>query len=202
MKRKTTLSPFNFKNKRGQFFLLAAVIISAVIISLGTTTNKATVDEEPKDFYDLGDEMKRETGAILDYTIYKNITEETNLTKFVKILADEVKERNPGASFMFVYGNNESMLLKNYGPETIYMDGIEFKGEQKTKSRICFNQLCQEINPKLVNFEDGETDLKIKNNNLLIEIEGNKYNFPLTKHKQVIFVMQKNVGGNKYITVK
>jgi hypothetical protein len=58
------------------------------------------------------------------------------------------------------------MLLKNYGPETIYMDGVKFKGKKETKSRICFNQLCQEISPKLVNFENGETDLKVKNNNL------------------------------------
>ncbi len=51
-------------NKRAQFFLLAAVIISVVVISLGITANRATVNREPGNFYDFSYEVKRETGAV------------------------------------------------------------------------------------------------------------------------------------------
>ena len=59
-------------NGRGQFFLLAAVIISVVVISFGVSSNVAKGNREPEDFYDFSYEMKREVGAVIDYEIYSD----------------------------------------------------------------------------------------------------------------------------------
>ena len=101
-------------NKGAQFFLLAAVIISAVVISLGITANRATVNREPANFYDFSYEVKRETGAILNSEIYKMKDPNEDIGVFVDLLAEDIKDKNPDADFKFVYGNNEELIESDF----------------------------------------------------------------------------------------
>ncbi|MCD4771566.1 hypothetical protein K8R30_04105 [archaeon] len=202
------VNPNNRINKRAQFFLLAAVIISSVVISLGMTGNRAIVNEEPEDIYSFGYEVKKEAGAILNYGVYTNFSEGVNLSEFVDSLAEEIEERSPGSDFIFIYGTRGNMTLKNYGSESIYMDRIEIKGRKGVTSRICLNHLCQYVDENITNFADINTTTapidptRTTSDDVLVEIEGNEYTFPLTDYRQVIFVLQKEVGGDRYIIVE
>ena len=195
--------------KRGQFFLLAAVIISAVIISLGVGTNRVVVNDEPGSFYDFSYEVKREVGAVLDYGVYSGFDGSVNLTEFVEMLAMEIEERSPGSDFIFIYGNSTKMEVKNYGSESVYTDGVEVKGlREGVQSLICMEQLCQEINEDVTNFEAIPAPLRILDatkagsNNITVNIEGNEFGFPLSDYMQVIFIMQKEVDGDRHIIVE
>jgi hypothetical protein len=192
-------------NKRAQFFLLAAVIISAIVISLGMTTNRATVDEEPDDFYGFDYEVKKEIGMILDYKVYTDFDTDVDLAGFVESLAYEIREKSPGSDFIFIYGNEDNMTLKNYGSENIYMDGMEVERRIGVTNRICLEQLCQSINENITDFKDVTVSPDLtreESNDILIEIGGNEYRFPLTEHHQVIFVAQRDSKGNRYIVVE
>ena len=101
-------------SKKGQFFLLAAVIISMVIVSLNLATNRATVRDEPESFYDFSYEVQRESGSVLDYDIYTNI-DGGSLEEFTDLAAKDARDKNPDAEFIFIYGNNQGMHIKNYG---------------------------------------------------------------------------------------
>ncbi len=195
-------------DKRGQFFLLAAVIISAVIISLGTSTNKVTTNDEPDSFYDFSYEVKREVGAFLDYEVYSGFNDETNLSEFVNLLAEEAEERNLGSDFIFIYGGGDEPSewnIKNFGSVSIYAEGEEIMGLNEGESRICFEQMCQDIE-NINNFDELDNnvflDLELDRDTILIEINGNEFTFPLSDYQQVIFVMQKDVDGNRYIVVE
>jgi len=194
--------------KRAQFFLLAAVIISSVVISLGMTGNRAIVNQEPEDIYNFGYEVKKEAGAILNYGVYTDFNESVNLTEFVDSLAEEIEERSPGSDFIFIYGVRNNMTLKNYGSESIYMDNVEIKGRKGVTSRICLNHLCQYVDENITNFADINTTTapidytRNESDDILVEIEGNEYRFPLTEYRQVIFVLQKEIGGDRYIIVE
>ena len=202
------VNPNNGINKRAQFFLLAAVIISSVVISLGMTGNRAVVNEEPEDIYSFGYEVKNEAGAILNYGVYTNFTEGVNLSEFVDSLAEEIKERSPGSDFIFIYGTRDNMTLKNYGSESIYMDEVEIRGRKGVTSRICYEELCQYVDENITDFVDidmatAPIDInRSGSDDVLVEIEGNEYMFPLTDYRQVIFVSQKEVGGDRYIIVE
>ena len=193
--------------KRGQFFLLAAVIISAVIISMGVGTNRAIVNDEPDDFYDFSYEVKREVGAVLDYEVYSGMEDGVNLEEFVDLLAEEVQERSPGSDFIFIYGTNASdMKLKNYGSESVYSDGREIEGfREGAVSRICLESSCQALDRDVKDFSDlslvsvGSEGAGA--GSVLVEVSGSKFEFPFLDRRQVIFIMQKNIGGDRHIIV-
>jgi len=65
---------------------------------------------------------------VVNYNIYKNIRG-SDLTEFVNVIAKDIRSNNPNANFMFIYGNNSQMVLKNYGSKTIY-----WKIENKSNS--------------------------------------------------------------------
>lgn len=198
----------NIMNKRGQFFLLAAVIVSAVIISLGIGSNKAIVNDEPESFYDFSYEVKREVGAVLDYEVYSGFDSSVNLTAFVDLLAEEIKERSPGSEFIFIFGNRTDMELKNYGSESVYADGEEIEGlNSAADSRICLEEICQSVDANIVDFKDPGAvttpdTSRLNSGDILIEIEGSVFVFPLSDYRQVIFIMKKNIGGDRHIIVE
>ncbi len=200
-------------NRHGQFFLLAAVIISAVIISLGAGTNKVIGNEEPGSFYDFSYEVKREVGAVLDYEVYSGFDSSVNLTEFVNLLAGEIEERSSGSNFIFIYGNSTKMELKNYGSDSVYIDGVEVEGlNTGVTSRVCLKAMCQEIDESIVDFDSEiSTSMQVaiddarnlaSNTNVTVEIKGNVFEFPTSKYRQVIFIMQKNVGDDRHIIVE
>lgn len=193
--------------KRGQFFLLAAVIISAVVISLGATTNKASVNEEPGNFYDFSYEVKREAGAVLDYEVYTNFDVNVDLADFVELLAQDILERSPGSSFVFIYGNIDDMTVVSYGSESVYVDNVEIEGASEVSSRICIEDMCKDIDEESKSTGGHHVTLtydvtRMGADDILIEIEGVEYIFPLTEYRQVIFVMRKDFGGDRYVSVK
>jgi hypothetical protein len=202
------INSFSRINKRAQFFLLAAVIISAVIISLGIGTNKVVVSEEPTSFYDFSYEVKREVGAVLDYEVYSGFDSDVNLGDFVDLLADEITERSPGSNFIFIYGNGSATegnwQIKNYGSESVYVEGEEVEGlNSEDTSRICLSSSCKEIEGDMGEVSDFQMNTdRILDDDILVEIEGNEFSFEPSPHRQVIFIMIKNVGSDRHVIVE
>jgi hypothetical protein len=112
-------------NKRAQFFLLAAVIISVVVISLGFSENWAKIRNEPDSFYDFSYEVERETGAVLDYDIYTSFDGNADLDNFVNLLADDISDTNPDTNFVIVYGDEDGVEIQNHGEDSIEVSVLD-----------------------------------------------------------------------------
>jgi len=190
-------------NRRAQFFLLAAVIISAVIISLGFVANKATVNREPGSFSDFSYEVKRETGAVIDYEIYT--LSEGNLTDFIDLLAIDTRDRDPDSNFLFIYGNDSEMILKNYGSDSAYLGEEEVEGSGAIViSSMCQNNICQPITGELIDYnpDTGTETLDVSGQDeVVVTIGDNDYSFPVSPYKQVIFIIQKETEDENFISV-
>jgi hypothetical protein len=195
-------------HKKAQFFLLAAVVISAVIISLGIVGNKATTNREPGSFYDFSYEVQRETGAVIDYEIY-TLTE-GNLTDFVDLLADDISDQDPNSNFVFIYGSNVTgMNISNYGSDDVGTgDGSSVPGKgSKAISSFCLGKThCKKINDLAGEFDDdigtghwNATDL-IGVDEIVVTVGGNDYLFPISEHKQVIFIIQKETEDETFVS--
>ena len=185
-------------NKRAQFFLLAAVIIVAVVISLGVNPNRATVNREPESFYDFSYEVQRETGAVIDYEIYSDFAANANLSEFVNLLAYDIRDKNPDANFMFVYGSTESgMDVKNFSST-----------DENVISDICYGGFCQEVRGSVWDFNSNfgtwhlDKDDLVNLNNISVKVRGYDFDFPISEHRQVIFIMQKEVGDESFVTAE
>jgi len=193
--------------KRAQFFLLAAVIISAVIISLGFVANKATTNREPGSFYDFSYEVKRETGAVIDYEIYT--LNEGELGDFVDLLAVDIRDRDPDSNFLFIYGNNTGMVLKNYGSEDVDTDQGSVPGSGSTAiSSICIGSHCQDIEDLFGDYDDDDDDVTWNETDLegqeeiTVTIGDYNYSFPTSPYKQVIFIIQKETEDENFVSVE
>lgn len=202
-------------NKRAQLFLLAAVIISAIVISLGIIANQANVTKEPGDFYDYGFTVKTETGALIDFEIF-TASATTNLNEFVGLMAKDIKDRDPELNFVFVYGNNEELTIENYGDEEIVADvqGIP-EDEAKTilgastkiKSKI--RQGGSSLEPEYDLLYGSSDSWRKVYNNLNVGDEINiiiwdyNYNFRVSRYKQIIFIVEKQGDSDeRYISFK
>jgi len=149
----------------------------------------------------------------LDYEVYSGFDSSVNLTEFVNLLAGEIEERSSGSNFIFIYGNSTKMELKNYGSDSVYIDGVEVEGlNTGVTSRVCLKAMCQEIDESIVDFDSEiSTSMQVaiddarnlaSNTNVTVEIKGNVFEFPTSKYRQVIFIMQKNVGDDRHIIVE
>ena len=191
--------------KQAQFFILAAVILSVIIISLGAVSNKATINREPDNFYDYTYEMKKESGAIMDWELYSDFEIGANLTAFVDLLAADTVDKYPNANFLFVYGNDEVLKLRNYGVEDASVDGQEVEGANEQRSggiSTDFSSLY--LTASLSQYGDWE-EVLITNFNeefLEIEISGQDFNFKVSNDNQVLFILQRNEGGESYVAIE
>jgi len=190
--------------KRGQFFLLAAVIISVVVLSLSVVTNRAIVNEEPGSFYDYTYEVNREIGAVMDYDIYTDFDSTANLDDFVSLLAEDIEKKNPDADFVLVYGEGSDLLVNKHGTEDVSANGeVVPDSSNDIKTNVCIHGSCKEILNKVSG--SGGISLATPNDSItgeiVIEFGDAKYKFPISNNKQVIFMMKKDVGDERFVTV-
>lgn len=197
-------------NKRAQFFLLAAVIISAVVISLGIASNVAIINNEPNNFYDFSYEVKKEVGAIIDYEIYTEIISNDELLKFINFLAIEAREKNPDADFLFIYGNKNDITIKNYGAWDVDINGIMIQGiDTEDECKIWLNDICvdnsdynMEYVSKKIEMDDHLSTNEKNDENGIINAKIGEYEFkfPVSEYSQIIFIMQKDVNNESFVT--
>lgn len=197
-------------NKRAQFFLLVAVIIVAVVISLGITANQAIVSREPIDFYDFSYEVKVEIGEVIDYGIYSDFDDDAKIDEFVDLLSESIADRDPTAEFVIIYGDSISGVnVRNEREDPIIVDGEEIEGTKSiVVSRICNGNICDTIESPVDEFgeEVGIWEIiaseLIGKDTIQIDVEEQTIDFPVSEYKKVLFIIQKDVGDESFVSIK
>ena len=183
------------------------MIISAIVISFGVITNRATSNVEPGNFYDYSYEIKRESGAVLDYKIYRGFEEGVDVDEFVDLLTEDIKDKNPNANFVIAYGSSTSgVKVKNEGKDSVEVDGEEIEGDEGGLGEIrhCSGHSCISVETDVGDY-DGEGELDIAADELSevdsIEIEfgGHFYTFQVSEYSQVFFIIQEDEGDESYV---
>jgi len=106
-------------NKKGQFYLIAALIIISVMVSFMAYQNKIRTAPVSYKIYDLGKELNLETAQVLDYGIYSNpAQQQTILNNWANNFSAYAGEKSGQEKFVFVY----------------YEEGVGFKGIEFTTS--------------------------------------------------------------------
>ena len=137
-------------NRRSQFFLIAAVVIISVLISVVTVSNFTSKKEVSK-FYDLGEELEIESQQVLDYGTYSELNEDQMkvlMEHFVKRYAEYIEEDK---NIYFVFGNKNRVSVVGY--------------QEVAEEEICIvlNPVTPECGNKIVEGEecdDGNTNIQ------------------------------------------
>lgn len=111
-------------NKKGQFFLIAALIIAGVIISIGlvqiSTRNSPS---EATKVYDLSKEMNYESNQVIDYGVYNSLSKDSKISNIASLIG-YYSSANPDATMVVFYGNDKEYHTWAYSPETVASSGL------------------------------------------------------------------------------
>ena len=175
-------------NKRGQFYLIASIVIVSVIIGFATIKNAS--HKPVIKVYDLGDELNIESNQIIEYGIIKKKMDET-IEDFVKDYASYVKGRID--DLYFVVGNSKKIDLihpKEESSGIINTAGTSVQGSKKI--------ILERYSPGI---DTGKkVSIENKNNKVIIIIPPTKYTFDLKPGENFYYVLHKSESNQKYIT--
>ncbi len=99
--------------KRGQFFLVAALVIIAVVASLATVYNNVQVSEEDVSVYDLSDEINYEILQYLDSGSFYALSSE-EIDNYLSDLIQVYAQSYPQTEIVIVYGNKTTLTWLVY----------------------------------------------------------------------------------------
>ena len=87
--------------KRGQFLLIAALIIAVIVFGIGTIFISTKTSKEDITLFDLSDEISFEGGKVVDNGIFTG----GDIGKNIENLSLIYKELNPNSDILILYGN-------------------------------------------------------------------------------------------------
>ena len=170
------------KQKRGQFYLIAAFIIIAIILGFVVITNYAK-NKSAIRLYNLKEDLQIESENILEYGTYNEYDEgeiKELLTTFTETYSEYIGE---GIDIIFVFGNRETITVAGYQEvtSTVYIEDssmIITKGE----------------------YSSEEFDVSgITGNKVIVTIDGTEYEFKLKPGENFYFVISQEIGGEEHI---
>ena len=85
-------------NKRGQFFILASVLLSVLLLSMAFTVNEVVANEPDYSFTNYADNVERESGKVIDYEVFSSIPI-NELNEFISIIETDFRDREVGGNF-------------------------------------------------------------------------------------------------------
>ncbi len=160
------------RNKRGQMYLVAAIIIVMVISGIASVKTYAFVKSEPRKIQDISSELKEESSRIVDYGIYSK----ENLTAVLNNFTDEdfapyFLKKTGNTSIVFVYGDATELYSVQYQPKytgTVYATlggGVsEWSMNTLYSNRTKIN--ADELNNVNVTLLNQTFEFKIRNNEM------------------------------------
>ncbi len=101
-------------NKRGQFFLIAALVIAGIIITLSAVhiTTQTPIREETT-LYDLSKEIDYESSQLIDYGVYQENTMRQRGESILSFVRN-YSAANPDTDILLAYGNCEALTVLYY----------------------------------------------------------------------------------------
>ncbi len=172
-------------NKRGQVFLISAIIIIGIVISIIKISNEGSAKSEPEAFFDLGKEISFETKRVLDFGA---INTSANVSKLASELLNKYSENIAKNDVAFIYGDVSNGEIYAYYYNTTQITAVTIFG------------LSQTIN--IASGKQIQVTYLSADNEASIEIEGITYTFDLKQGQNFYFVLSRDDDGEKFVTIE
>ena len=110
--RKHNIYMLNKRGKKAQFYLIAAAIIIALVISASAMVNYVQVKEKPKKFYDLSTNLGLEGTNLIKYGLYENKNIDLLIQNFTDIYAKYMQTGAEEANLIIISGNLSNITVR------------------------------------------------------------------------------------------
>lgn len=169
-------------DKRGQFFLVAAIIISGALIGISSVVNYASVSDRESQIYDLGKEIGFEGKQVLDYGVYNGQNTPDLLQGLIRDYSSYISEDQ----VIFVYGNADSLTGYYFVNRQVGSVGITTGGAEPTRT--------------VINSPRGEqAQVSSQAGRITVRIDGIDYNFDLRAGQNFYFVIARERDEERYV---
>jgi len=178
-------------NKRGQFYIIAALIIAAIVAGLVAEVNYARRLPKPIKFYDLSKDYETEVTRIIDRGIYLGKTDEQineDVANFTKKFLDYAQEKDPRLQLFYLYGNREKINVVNYALENAEIRTEKVSetiagGGAFTVSKIDITMggttFTRSVKERMEHFEDISASIDDPGEEIGVVVAGIAYSFDL-----------------------
>jgi len=175
--------------KRGQFYLIAAVVIIAIIIGFVAISNYSKEKIEYATIYGLEEGLEIESAKVLDYGVYSGLDQE-QMTNLLQGFTESYAEYAQLDKLYFIFGNSEQISVAGYHDleEGEILVNI---GEGIPSQKLKFDK-------KKYNKTDYPRGL-IEITTVIITINGIEYKFDLKPGENFYFILMVNFKGEQYV---
>ena len=174
------------QNKRGQFYLVAAVIIVAVLLGFAAVRNVAVTrnTEQSIKLYEISKELQLEGESVINHGIFQSINLNILLDEFVGDYGEYISDKEN--DIYFIYGNTTSVDIIGYVNVETGSVGLIIGGSDPITINIIGNRVTQEE----IKIEDYEL-----NPNVLVNIGNTQYPFEIKKGENFFFIVRQPIGS-------
>lgn len=171
-----------FVGKRGQFYLISAIIFGVIIIGIVTVSNYIQKQSSER-IFSLRDEIKIESAMVLDYSLNQKESESEFYNTMSNFTDNYVAHYGANKDIYFLFGSRSNMTLKGIQEEDKQV--ILSSGATSVTVTSSEGTFSGSINPP--------------NNQITVRIEDSEHDFNLNSDRNFYFILAEKVSGNEYI---
>lgn len=146
-------------NKRGQFYLIAAVIIIIILAGIFAVNNYANVQKRNERFYDLTAELDLESGRVIDFGIYNQEDIQQKIDDFTSSYLEYSRDKIDAGKWIFVYEENSNLNIITYSVVEGGGIGVIIGG---TNTNIDIQKEVKDIKTFTITEDNGKRKFKIE----------------------------------------
>ncbi|MBS3080875.1 hypothetical protein J4221_05365 [Candidatus Pacearchaeota archaeon] len=182
-------------NKRGQFYLVASIIIALVVFSLAGVSTYIIIKQSPRSINEVSEDLAREGFYVTEYGIYNEEDVNSLLEQFAENSLDYFsKKAGEDSNIIFVYGNADSLNALKHSRDSI--GEIRIGNAQFVTDEDMIDKLPITSNIEIV---DGK---KIVHVSLVEDDEEQIYDFELKEGEIFYFIIITERDEEKFILKK
>jgi len=173
---------FSGKSKRGQFYLIAAVILATVVIGIVTVSNYTNKVSNTR-IYNIRDELKIEGAKVIDYGTSNSLSDSQIKDTMQNFLTNYINSSSEENDY-FLFGTQSS---------------VRVIASQKEAENATFDDGSGETVLTIIPGKIFSQDFTPTNTTVKIKINDFQYNFELNKGQNFYFVLSQKSDSGTYI---
>lgn len=171
--------------KRGQFYIVAAVIIVMVVSSMASVSVYTAVKPSKSTISELSDDLNREGFKIVEYGIYNNENVGDLMGDFIgEDVADYFLKKSDDADIVYLFGDKDNLKSIHYVTEDTGSISVGGSGWNQFDTHSVIR------------------DVQVQGDQLIsVDIQGREYSFDLTNNQMFYFVIVDLEGKESFVKV-
>ena len=178
-------------DKRGQFYLVAAMVIIVLIVGFAAIQNYIKKQSTVK-LYDVKEELGIEGGKVLDYGTF-NVEDEQEREDLIKDFSEDyIAYAGEGRNLYLIFGSYDKVFMITY--EEVISGEIDIVTGEQGRSRLDIIAERIEITELEVTRDQGERKVEVVIGDIT-------YEFELMPGQNFYFIISQEVGGEQHVVI-